>query len=146
MELDNYIIWAIAALVLFVIEMFTASFAVICLSLGAFAASIASYFGANIKIELIVFSVVTLLSFIIVRPLALKMFAKKSKTVATNSDAMLGQTVIVTEKIDVVANTGLVKINGEIWRACTNDDSILEIGDRAQIEKIDSTVLIIKKI
>ena len=69
-------IWVIAALVLVVVEIFTQGFAVFCLALGAGAAAVASACSAGIEGQLIWFSVVTLVSFVAVRPLLLKVFRK----------------------------------------------------------------------
>ena len=142
--MENYIIWAIVALLLFVVEISTSGFAVICLSFGAIGAAIASFYDIGSKGELIVFSIITFICFIIIRPLALKLFSNKNPSLTTNAEAMIGQTVLVIEDINPAANTGLVKINGETWRATTIDNTNIEKGQKAIIVKIDSTLLIIK--
>ena len=62
-------IWVIAALILIIVEIFTQGFAVFCLALGALAAAIASACSAGAEGQLIWFAIVTLLSFVFVRPL-----------------------------------------------------------------------------
>ena len=67
--MDIWLIWVIIALVLFIIELFTAGFAIICLSIGAGGAAIAAAMEASIEVKLLTFAVVSLLAIIAVRPL-----------------------------------------------------------------------------
>lgn len=139
--MEDYIIWLIIGIILFGIEIFTSGFAFICLSIGALTAAIPAYLGEEFKIELLIFAIATLLSFIIVRPICLKIFARKSTTIETNANAMLGKEVPVIEDIDQAKGTGLIKIYGEIWKAIKEDDQIIKAGDKVKIVKIDSTIL-----
>jgi membrane protein implicated in regulation of membrane protease activity len=72
MEIWHY--WIIAALLLFIIELFTAGFAVICLALGAAGAAVASAFDLDIYGQLIAFTVVSLVALALVRPLLKRFF------------------------------------------------------------------------
>ena len=58
---------------------------------------------------------------------------------------MIGRTAIVVEIIDNKKNKGRVKIDGDIWKAISFDDSILEVNEKVVIIQIDSIVLTVKK-
>ena len=60
--MDIWLYWVILALVLFIIEMFTAGFAIICLSIGAAGAAIAAATDASIEIQLLTFAVVAIIA------------------------------------------------------------------------------------
>ncbi|WP_281511930.1 NfeD family protein [Alistipes finegoldii] len=144
--METWHIWIIIALLLFIIEIFTSGFAVFCISVGAIAAAIASGLDMGLKEQLIWFSVATLASFVAVRPLMIKYFHKKSKQVQTNTNALIGKTVIVTETIDIDHNSGRVKIDGDVWRAIASEGEIIEIGEKVVVEQVNSTILTVKKL
>ena len=73
-------VWLIVALVFFILEIFTTGIAVICFSFGAIGSCIAALLGANLTWQVIVFAIVTLLSFIFIRPMLIKLFYKKGVT------------------------------------------------------------------
>ena len=72
MEIWHY--WTIAALLLFVIELFTQGFAVICISIGAAGGAVASACELDFKLQLVVFALVTLFAIAAVRPLLKRLF------------------------------------------------------------------------
>ena len=58
---------------------------------------------------------------------------------------MIGRSAIVVEMIDNKRGKGRVKIDGDIWKAISLDDSIIEVNEKVVIIQIDSIVLIVKK-
>ena len=145
--MEMWQIWLIVALVFFILEIFTTGIAVICFSFGAVGSCIASLLGANFTWQVVIFAVVTLLSFVFLRPLLIKLFYKKGKDeVKTNADALIGRKGIVTEAIDPVTGTGRVKVDGDDWKAVSSDEVPIELGARVEILKLDSVIVTVKKI
>ena len=66
--MDIWIYWVIVALILFIIELFTSGFAVICLSIGAGGGAIAAAAGTSIEMQLLVFAILSMVALIGVRP------------------------------------------------------------------------------
>ena len=97
--MEPWQIWIIVALGFFILEIFTPGFAVACLSIGAIGSAIGSAFGCELKFQILIFAIFTLLAFVLVRPVVLKLFYNKSKEVATNVDALIGRQAVVTEEI-----------------------------------------------
>lgn len=137
-------IWIIVALIFFILEIFTPGFAVACLSIGAIGSAIASACDWTLKIQLLVFAVVTLLAFVLVRPVMLKLFHKNSKEVATNTDALIGRQALVSEEIKPVVG-GRVKIDGDDWKAVTADGKSVEAGKVVRIVKVESVILTVEE-
>ena len=138
-------IWIIVALGFFILEIFTPGFAVACLSFGAIGSAIGSACGCDLKFQILIFSIVTLLAFVLVRPVMLKLFHNKSKEVATNVDALIGRQAIVTQTIRPVVG-GRVKVDGDDWKAVTADGKEVEEGKVVRILKLDSVILTVEEL
>lgn len=139
-------VWLIVALAFFILEIFTTGVAVICFSFGAVGSCVAALCGANLTWQVIIFAIVTLLSFIFIRPMLIKLFYKKGKDdVKTNADALIGRRGIVSEAIDPATGAGRVKVDGDDWKAVSADDQPIELGARVKILKLDSVIVTVKK-
>ena len=143
--MEPWQIWIIVALGFFILEIFTPGFAVACLSVGAIGSAIGSAFGCELKFQILIFAIFTLLAFVLVRPLVLKLFYNKSKEVATNVDALIGRQAIVSEEIKPVVG-GRVKVDGDDWKAVTADGKSVEAGKIVRILKLDSVILTVEEI
>ena len=140
MEIWHY--WIIAALLLFIVELFTAGFAVICLSIGAAGAAIASGPGVDVYGQLITFTVVSLIALASVRPLLKRFFYHGGEKVATNVNAMVGRVAKVVVAID--GDDGRVMIDGVDWKARTEHGERVEVGAMVEIVAVDSVILTVK--
>lgn len=141
-ETTMYIFWAAAIILFGIAEAVTAQLVSIWFLIGAIAALIAAFCGANLIIQIIVFIAVSILALVITRPLVKKYINPKKEH--TNADRVIGQVGIVAEDIDNIKATGQVKADGKIWTARATDNSIIPSGCEVIIEKIDGVKLIVK--
>lgn len=137
-------IWVLAALVFMIIEIFTAGFAVACFSFGCLASALCAGLDLDIWWQVLAFAVVSGIAFVTVRPLVLKYFFRKSGEVRTNADAVIGRQARVTEAIDPAAGTGRVAIDGDDWKAVTEDGSTVEAGATVVVVSRESIILTVK--
>ena len=142
MEIWHY--WAIAALLLVVGEIFTSTFALICLAIGAAAAAVAAAVGCILEMQLVWFIVGTIASFLIVRPLLRRL--SKVDEVPTNADALIGRRATVSEEINPQAGTGRVAIDGDDWKAESENDEPIEKGAKVVVVSRESIILTVKKL
>ena len=142
--MEIYVVWFIVALVLLIVELFTASFGVVCFSFGAVAAGIAAYLGLGTVWQLALFSVVSFIAFVFVRPVIVKFLLKKKDEVLTNADAVVGRVGIVTEEIDPNKNTGRVKIDGDDWKA--EASKTIAVGEKVEVLSRESIILKVKSL
>ena len=142
--MEIYVVWLITALVLLIVELFTASFGVVCFSFGAAAAGVAAYCGLSTMWQLLIFSVVSFIAFVFVRPFVVKFLLKKKDEVLTNADAIVGRIAVVTEEINPDKNTGRVKIDGDDWKAEASD--IIPVGEKVEVVSRESIILNVKSI
>ena len=143
----EYYYWLIAAIVLVIIEILTAGFGVICFAIGAAFAALISVFAGSESLtwQIIVFVVVSLLTFIFLRPVVIRFLNKKSKEVKTNAEAIIGRKGVVSECIDASQHTGRVAIDGDDWKAVSEDGSVIEKGADVEITKLDSIIVTVRK-
>lgn len=140
--MEIYVVWLIVALVLLIVELFTASFGVVCFSFGAAAAGIAAYFNLGTVWQLALFSIVSFVAFVFIRPVIVKFLLKKKDEVLTNADAVVGRIGVVTEEINADKNTGRVKIDGDDWKAVSSENIV--VGEKVEVMSRESIILNVK--
>ena len=141
----EYYYWLIAAIVLVIVEICTAGFGALCFAIGAAFSALVSGLGGNLTWQIVVFVIVSLLTFIFLRPVVMKFLDKKSKNVKTNAEAIIGRKGIVSERIDASQHTGRVAIDGDDWKAVSDDGSVIEKGADVEIIKLDSIIVTVRK-
>lgn len=136
--------WLIIAGIFFIIEMATVGFLMFWLGIGALLAMITSFITSSIVVQTIVFVITSCILIPLTKPLADKFTGQKS--VATNSYSLINKRGIVTLEINPIQGAGQIKVNGEIWSAKSEDDSIIPEGTEVKILSIDGVKLIVSPI
>ena len=136
--------WLVLALIFFAAEIFTAGFVLLCFGIGALAAAGLAFFGLGLTWQLLGFIVVSSAAVLVSRPFAERVTSTGPQSVA--GDRVLGKRAVVLQAIDPIANTGMVRVGTEEWRATSVDhstiakDSIVEVigveGVRLQVRRI----------
>lgn len=134
-------LWIALAVVLGVVEACTVQLVSIWIAGGAVAAAIFAACGFDVVWQIGAFLAVSAVLLIVTRPLV-KKFANLSPE-KTNSDRIIGQKVIITEKVDNIAATGKTVINGVEWTARSEDGRIIEEGSIAVVKKIEGVKLVV---
>lgn len=143
--MEVYQIWLIVAIVLVILEVATAGFGVICFAIGAGFAALAAGLGASVTWQIVIFAIISLLTFIFLRPVVMRFLDKRSKDVKTNADALVGRKGIVSERIDAEKHTGRVAIDGDDWKAVSEDGSVIEKGTPVEVVKLESIIVTVKQ-
>ena len=137
-------IWLAVLAVLLVTEAITAGLTTIWFAGGALAAAVASYFGAGLAAQIILFLCVSLVLLIFTRPLAVK-FMNKGVT-KTNANRLIGQNAVVIQEIDNLAQTGQVRISDIEWMARTSSDTDkIPVNTVVTVKEIQGVKLIVEK-
>lgn len=145
--MEDWLIWFLGAIALFVAEMFTAGFWLACLGVGAVVAGMLALIpGLGPAVQGIAFAASSLLSMAGLRPRLLYYFQLgPGSAVRTGVDALLGKTALVTERIGPGGGTGRVKVDGEDWRGQSADATVIEPGTYVTIIQVDGTTLLVEK-
>lgn len=137
-------VWIIIAVVMAVCEAYTSQLVSIWFVLGAVGAAITTIFTSDVFIQTGVFVVLTVLSFIITKPLV-KRFKSNHKNVSTNSDRLIGKIGVVLKDINPLEATGQVKVNGEVWTAKTVSENVVK-DTKVKVLSIEGVKLIVEPI
>ena len=143
--MEVYQIWLVVAISLLIVEICTAAFGSICFAIGAGLAALGAGLGLGVTWQIVIFAVVSLLTFIFLRPFVLRFLDRKSKDVKTNAEALIGRKAIVSERIDASQHTGRVAVDGDDWKAVSEDGSVIEKGTTVEIVKMDSIIVTVKQ-
>jgi membrane protein implicated in regulation of membrane protease activity len=131
---DEWVYWMIAAGALAAGEIFTMGFFLGPIAIAALTAAVVALVGGGLPIQLIVFCLVAVASVGVLRPIA-RRHLRTPAQLRTGTAALVGSRAVVLEQ--VTADTGSVKIGGEIWTARTYDeDAVLEPGTRVHVMQI----------
>lgn len=141
----NWHMWMYAAILFFIVEIFTPGFIVACLGLGACAGALTAYLGFNLDHQLMSFATMTILSLFVIRPLLYKK-GQSQDLIKTNTDALISRKAMVVETIDNDKSKGRVSIDGDQWRAKSISGDKIEANAIVEVVSIDSTIVTVKKI
>jgi len=136
-------LWTLIGVICLILELTSGDFFIMCFSIGAFITAVVSAFVPSFIGQIIVFAVASLLCLLFVRPLALKYFHRKDEDRPSNVDAMVGRKGVVTETIEA-GGFGRVKIDGDSWKACSENDVAIGKGERVEVVAINSAIITVK--
>jgi membrane protein implicated in regulation of membrane protease activity len=136
------LIWLVVAATLAVAEAFTTTFVLLMLSAGAFAAAGTAALGFGVVAQTAAFAVVSVLSLVLVRPMARRHFRRSGSQKAMGIQAIEGATAVVLDQID--GEHGLVKIEGEMWRARPYDaQQVIPAGERVRVVEVKGATVMV---
>lgn len=133
-------IWLVLTVFFLLLEVCTCGLVSLWFVFGSVVASIAAAFSAPVYVQIILFCAVSFGCLIGLRP-----FVHISRT-ATNTDALLGKTVRITEKVDNALETGKANISGMEWLArAEHPEDTFEVGEYGIVKRVEGAKLILKK-
>ena len=132
--------WAVVAVVCLILELTAGDFFIICFSIGSVFAAITAALGGGIYLQLLMFAVFTLISLFWVRPFAQRYLHKGEDNRVSNADALINRQgrVVETVKAD---GFGRVQIDGDIWKAVTNEPADISEGRNVRVVGRESTII-----
>jgi len=141
--MDDWVVWTIAAVALAVGEIMTVGFFLGPVALAALAAGIVALAGAGLAVQLLVFVVAAIASLGLLRPIARRHLHTPAR-IRTGTAALVGARAVALERVD--ADSGSVKIGGEVWTARPfDDDVVIEPGTRVEVMKIEGATALVSE-
>lgn len=135
------IFWMVAAGAFLVLEVVTAAMCSIWFVAGTLVSLAATFFGAPVWLQILLFFVVSAVCFILLYP-RLKKYVNVKKQ-PTNADMVLGQLCTVTRTINNLAGEGAVVTGGKTWTARSLSDEIIEEGRLVRAIRIEGVKLMV---
>ncbi len=136
-------VWAVVAVICLILELSSGDFFIICFSIGAVFAALSAMIGGGIYVQLAVFALFTLISLFWVRPFAQRYLHKGEDNRVSNADALLGRQGRVVETVKV-NGYGRVQIDGDVWKAVTNEDADIPEGANVTVVGRESTIITVE--
>ena len=138
-------VWAVVAVICLILEMTAGDFFIICFSIGAVFAAITALVGGNIYWQLLLFAIFTLISLFWVRPFAQRYLHKGEDNRVSNADALMGRQGRVVEAVKA-DGFGRVQIDGDIWKAVTNESQDIVAGKNVRVVGRESTIITVETV
>ena len=136
--------WVVALVVFLIVEAVTAGLVSIWFVFGSLVALICAALGAAVWLQIFWFVIVSVATLVLTRPLVKRYV--DSRSIATNADRSIGRAAVVTERIDNLAATGAVNLDGVVWTARSTDDAVaIEAGERGTVRAIEGVKLIVER-
>src|SRR5437762_11887851 len=138
--MEDWLLWFLLAIGLFVGEMFTAGFWLACLAVGAAVAGVVGLIpGLGFVSQGLAFAVSSTVRMAGLRPRLMHLLQLgPGSDLRTGVDALLGKTGIVTDRIGP-GSAGRAKVGAEDWRGATSDATGIDPGTPVTSMQVDGT-------
>ena len=138
------ILWLVLLIVFLVVEAVTVTLVSLWFAAGALAALLVSFFGAAIWLQVLVFLAVSAVALAALRPVARKYI--RPKITATNVDAVIGSTGLVTVAVDNVTASGQVKLGAMVWSARSTSGDPIPEGTLVRADRIEGVKVFVSPV
>lgn len=124
MSFEFWHYWFIAAFLFLLLEIFIPGFIVGSIGLGCLLAALGAFIHLPLWFNVILFIAGFFVGITMLKPM-LRRFEQKS-SIKTNAEGLIGKKGKVLEQINTADNTGCVRIDGDDWRAVSQNNEIIE--------------------
>jgi membrane protein implicated in regulation of membrane protease activity len=135
-------LFGIIGIAFLILEMFTPSMFFLNFALASFICVPIAIYVHNVFTLVLIFSVLSFVSFIFLRPILIKKFNKSQET-GINSKYI--DKVVKTDS-EITDSNGVINIYGERWEARSDDGSVIPAGVNVRIVRNESIIMYVKKI
>ena len=144
--MDAWVFWVILAVVLAAGEVVSLSFFLAPFAIGAVAAALLDAAGVGAGGQFAAFLAGSLLLLSIVRPIA-RRHVNMPPQLRTGTDALIGETAVVLERISNDDDIGSVRLKGQVWTArAYDDDASFEAGSRVHVIEIRGATALVTEV
>lgn len=127
--------WLVLLVAFLVVEAATVTLVSLWFAAGALLALLASLLGAVVWLQVAVFLAASAVALAALRPVAKKFI--HPKVTATNVDAVIGSTGLVTVSVDNVTAAGQVKLGAMVWSARSTSGDPIPQGTLVRADRIE---------
>ena len=133
---------AVCGIGFIILEMFTPSMFFLNFALASFITAGVSFWIKNPYTLVVIFFVLSFVSFIFLRPIIKKRFSKSQET-GINSKYI---DQIAKTETEIKENSGVISIYGERWEARTENGAIIPQGREVKIIRNESIIMYVKEV
>ncbi len=139
------ILWqllAICGICFIILEIFTPSMFFLNFALASFITAFISLFIENPSVLVVIFFILSFVSFIFLRPVIIKKFSKAQET-GINSK-YIGK--VAKAETEIKENSGVISIYGERWEARSENGSVISQGSEVKIIRNESIIMYVEAV
>lgn len=133
---------SVCGIVFLILEMFTPSMFFLNFALASFLTAIVSYFVKVPYILVIIFVVLSFVSFLFLRPILVRKFCKSKETGIQGK--YIGKIAKVEQ--DVTSSSGVINIYGERWEARSENGNTICQGSEVEIIRNESIIMYVSEV
>jgi membrane protein implicated in regulation of membrane protease activity len=138
------LLWLASAIAFLVLEVVTLALYAGFLMVGAGAAAIAAFMGANTPIQVIVFVLASGAGIFAARPpLMAYLKRRQGPELLSGAQSMIGEQAMVVDDIAGTHQPGHVRIHGESWLAVSADGTAIPAGSTIRVDALRQTTLVV---
>ena len=137
-------VWLILLVALVTGEAITVGLTFIWFAVGAMGGLLVAVLSGPVWLQIVVFLALSTLTLILVRPAAAKLLTPGISP--TNADRVLSQIALVTEEINNIAETGQVKLFGQVWTARSENGEVIPAQSRVRILRIEGVKVFVRMV
>nr|NNM91280.1 NfeD family protein [Bacilli bacterium] len=139
------LLWIGLAIVLGIIELMSTTFVIMWIAIAGVITGIIGFFVPNFLIQVIVFTLISIVLLLITRPLV-KKFKKRGGKFNSHVDELVGEKGMIISRI-APAKTGMVRVGTDMWSARGQDpEDAMDVGEWVQVKEVHSSILIVGKL
>jgi len=142
-QINLIIGWGVLLILTILVEVYSVQLVSIWFSLGAIVALILAVFNVDIWIQFLVFTLVSILSLFGGRYF-FKKFLARDKDLPTNTDRLIGQTIILLSPLDRL-NPSSGRMGDVTWTVAVRGEEKFVAGDKCVIDAIEGNNLIVSR-
>ena len=139
-----WMLWTLVAMVCFVMEMVSGDFYITCFGIGALVSVAVSFLPLPFWVQIVVFACASIASIFLLRPILLEVINRNRDHRESNMDAVIGRLGYVSETI-LAGRHGRVSIDGDDWKAVSDDVADIEAGQRVKVVAHESIILKVER-
>lgn len=139
-----WVVWAIVMFCCLILELSSGDFFITCFAIGAFV-SIFTSFLLPFWAQVLIWALFSILSIWLIRPRLIERLHKSGDNRISNIDALIGRVGTVIEPIEP-GGSGYVKVDGDEWKAVTNETELISKGQKVEIIGRKSIIVTVKPV
>ena len=140
-----WLFWLLISLLCLIMEMASGTFYILCFAIGALSSMVGCWLGFPFWGQVVCFAFFSILSIFAVRPVVMKYLHREEEERKSNADALEGRVGVVIEDVQP-QHSGYVKVDGDEWRAVSADGSLIKIGEKVRIVKMESIIATVERV
>jgi membrane protein implicated in regulation of membrane protease activity len=136
--------WFLIAALFLVAEFGHRAFYALFIAIGAVVAAVLAIAGAGVVIQLPAFGVAAVAGLFLVRPVVVRAMSAGQERLTSGIRGYVGTEAVLAEAAGDRAHPGRVRVDGELWKAVSNDGKPIPAGTIVMLVDLDGTTFVVE--